>query len=168
MQQFPILLDGREIGTACLDGARCTARCRVPEDGLYRAYLRGAQGEALIGVLEPRAGAAYAERRLTEAERAALGTIAEAYAARSFAFAPEDWQPLPPGAFFRDEALNRALAQIPGAQTCREGGGRLLALPFDPCRPFPLQELFCFARIRRVGGGLCAVYRVDGQGRPIF
>ena len=34
----------------------------------------------------------------------------------------------------------------------RENGGRLeLALPYSPARPWPLPELFCFARVEEIG-----------------
>lgn len=51
----------------------------------------------------------------------------------------------------------------------RESGGRLeLALPYSPARPWPLPELFCFARVEEIGGAPHVVYAFDDRKRPIF
>ena len=51
----------------------------------------------------------------------------------------------------------------------RENGGRLeLALPYSPVKPWPLPELFCFARVEEIGGELHIIYAVDRRKAPIF
>ena len=51
----------------------------------------------------------------------------------------------------------------------RENGGRLeFALPYSPARPWPLPELFCFARLERIGGELHIIYAFDRRKAPIF
>ena len=51
----------------------------------------------------------------------------------------------------------------------RENGGRLeLALPYSPARPWPLPELFCFARVEEIGGELHILYAFDRRKAPIF
>ena len=51
----------------------------------------------------------------------------------------------------------------------RENGGRLeLALPYSPARPWPLPELFCFARVEEIGGEPHIIYAFDRRKAPIF
>ena len=58
-------------------------------------------------------------------------------------------------------ALSRALR--------RETHGRVeFALPYSPARPWPLPELFCFARLVEMGGEAYVVYAFDEQKNPIF
>lgn len=69
--------------------------------------------------------------------------------------------------FFGNKRLDAELAATPDVRWRAEGGTRCLALPYAADRPFPLVELFCFARVERVCGRECAVYRVDGNGFPV-
>ena len=47
--------------------------------------------------------------------------------------------------------------------------GRLeLALPYSPVKPWPLPELFCFARVEEIGGELHIIYAFDRRKAPIF
>ncbi len=51
----------------------------------------------------------------------------------------------------------------------RERGGRLeLALPYSSAKPWPLPELFCFARLESIGGELHIIYAFDRKKDPIF
>ena len=43
-----------------------------------------------------------------------------------------------------------------------------LALPYSPARPWPLPELFCFARVESIGGELHIIYAFDRRKAPIF
>ena len=72
-----------------------------------------------------------------------------------------------PGRLLADPALRRCLEGTPRALRRREGERQLLAFPVEEGRPFPLEPLFCLARIRRVEGQLCAVYAFDREGRPL-
>ena len=49
----------------------------------------------------------------------------------------------------------------------KEGGLLYLALPLAEDRPFPLETLFCLARLETVAGCLCAVYAFR-EGEPIL
>lgn len=168
MEQIPLLLEGWEIGAVTIRGGCAAVRAALLEDGLYRAYLRGGNGELLLGVLEPRENALRAEKRLSAPELAALGPILDARARRSFSFAAERWEPVGDAPLFADATLSRRVSAIPGGRYRRDGRGTHLALPYAPDRPFPLAERFCFAQIRAVEGQLCAVYCLDAQGFPIF
>ena len=39
----------------------------------------------------------------------------------------------------------------------------LLAIPLEEGGPFPLEALFCLARVERVAGQLCAVFAFRGE-----
>ena len=70
--------------------------------------------------------------------------------------------------FFEDARLNAQLAAAADALWCTEGGVRRVALPYAQDAPFPLVELFCFARIDSVCGKMCTVYCADASGRPVM
>lgn len=42
------------------------------------------------------------------------------------------------------------------------------ALPYSPARAWPLPELFCFARLARIGDESYIIYAFDRSGSPIF
>ena len=69
--------------------------------------------------------------------------------------------------FFGDARLDAQLAALSGVRWRAEGGVRELAIPWEPGEPFPLTELFCFARPESVEGRSCVVYRIDAQGMPL-
>ncbi len=69
--------------------------------------------------------------------------------------------------FFGDAALDRELAATPCVLWRAEGGTRFLALPYAADKPFPLVELFCFARVECVCGRECVVYQIDRAGMPV-
>lgn len=70
--------------------------------------------------------------------------------------------------FFDDARLNAGLTAEKAALWSAEDGMRRVALPYARDAPFPLVELFCFARIETVCGKLCAVYCADAEGRPLM
>lgn len=80
----------------------------------------------------------------------------------------EAWHALPQGPLFRSAQLDCALSCISGAMLCEENGEKLLALPYDEDAPFPLPELFCFARVGSVRGERCVIYRLNRKNSPIF
>lgn len=80
----------------------------------------------------------------------------------------EQWQKLGGGPFFRLARLDCALARTRGAMFCRRGEENLIAFPYAPDAPFPLEELFCFARIGEILGKRYVIYRLNGQNNPIF
>ena len=141
MEEIRLFCGGQPRGAVTLDRGDSRREVRAemadPGDGLYRAFLVGERGELPLGVMEPQRGALAVCRRLYARDVAALG------------------------------ALQRCLEGTPRALRRREGERQLLAFPVEEGRPFPLEPLFCLARIRRVEGQLCAVYAFDREGRPL-
>ena len=70
--------------------------------------------------------------------------------------------------FFDDIRLNAQLAATADALWSAEGGVRRVALPYAQGAPFPLVELFCFAKIELICGNEFTVYCADAQGRPLM
>ena len=73
-----------------------------------------------------------------------------------------------PEQLFSAAWLRRGLHGLSGAMTCMENGMRCLALPYDPKAPFPLAELFCFARLRYLGEKAYVEFRFDEKDWPVF
>ena len=173
MDKFPLLYGGRPLGELTAEREALytwfDARCVLPGEGLWCAWAVGDQGELRLGVLEPRGDRASIRRRFSDRLTAPLGRIqwgeiraAHPAAAGEWAILTErEMRTFPP-------RLRRELAGTSGILFSREGERRLLAAPYDPARPFPLERFFCFARVRRIGGRSYAVYAFDGGGHPAF
>ena len=171
MDKFPLLRDGRPAGELTTEQEALytwfEARGRVPEEGIWCAWAVGDRGELRLGVLEPCGDGAVIRRRfsarLTEPlGRLLRGEIRPAHPAESGEWAPAA-EPL-----FRTPWLREALGGVSGVLVRREGERQYAAVPYDPARPFPLVRLFCFARIRRIGGRSYAVFTFDGGERPVL
>ncbi|WP_300412644.1 hypothetical protein [uncultured Oscillibacter sp.] len=173
MDKFPLTLDGRPAGelTAEREGLYTwfSARCPLPGEGLWCAWAVGDRGELRLGVLEPEGGQGVIRRRFSGRLTAPLGRVLRGEARPAGAREPEAWEPAPaPERLFRAPWLCRRLKGAQGALLRRAGETRYLALPYDPAKPFPLTTLFCFARIRGIGGAAYVVYAFDDRDRPVF
>ena len=69
---------------------------------------------------------------------------------------------------FLDEGLEQAYRRSRGAFVCRRENGFRLAYPLDCRSPFPLPELFCFARAECLGGRGWWVFSFGVDGLPCF
>lgn len=173
MDKFPLLMEGRPAGelTAEREGLyTCfSARCPLPEEGLWCAWAVGDQSELRLGVLEPEGSQGIIRRRFSGRLTAPLGRLLRGEVRPAGAKQPETWEPAPaPDRLFRAPWLRQRLRGAQGALLRREGEARYLALPYDPAKPFPLTTLFCFARLRSIGGAAYVVFGFDGQDRPVF
>lgn len=143
---------------------RVVAHMADPGDGLYRAALACGGRQLLLGVMEPADGELAVCRRLYSREIAGLGTPLRGEVWRSFSFQKSVWQETDcPGQLFEDRFLQSRLERTARAWWRRERGLLLLALPLEEGKPFPLEALFCLARVTRVEGRLCAVYAFRGE-----
>lgn len=172
MDKFPLMLEGRPAGelTAEREGLYTwfSARCPLPP-GLWCAWAVGDRGELRLGVLEPEGTQGTIRRRFSGRLTAPLGRLLRGEVRPAGAREPELWEPAPaPDRLFRAPWLRQRLSGAQGAQTRRAGEVRYLALPYDKSKPFPLTTLFCFARLRMIGGRAYVVYAFDGQDRPAF
>ena len=134
--------------------------------GLWCAWAVGRTGRLRIGVLEPEAGCLYIRRRFSHELTAPLGTVLRGEL-RSLTEEREHWEPLNLDSL-KSSYLRCQLGPLPGVLTCRMDGSRLIAVPRDDSRPFPLEAMFCFASSRPVKGRSCWVFRFDGREWPVF
>ena len=172
METVKLYCGGRPQGEVVIGPEEIRREVRAamadPGDGLYRAFLLGQAGELPLGVMEPAGGTLSVRRRLYAREIAALGPLERGEARLSFAFGEGVWQETDaPGQVTADPALRRRLESLPRVLRRREGERVLLAIPLEEGKPFPLEPLFCLARVTAAAGRLCAVYAFDRQGRPL-
>lgn len=179
-QRLTLLWAGRKCGelTVRQEGLylRLRAVCGLPGGGLRRAFAVGRTGEVRLGILVPEGGSLVpeggslaAERRLSVREAAAAGELVRGEVWPVGVPEGESWSE---GVFSRRlplaPELQKALGETSGAlYASGPGGGFLLALPYDPRQRFPLETLFCLARISILRGRAYAVYAFDGAGRPL-
>lgn len=172
VETIRLFCGGEPRGSVTLDSGDGRREVRAsmadPRDGLYRAFLIGERGELPLGVMEPSEGRLSVCRRLYARDIAALGRLERGEARLSFRFQEALWQETgTPGRLITVPELRKRLEKIPRAWHRREGERLLLALPLEKGKPFPLETLFCLARVATVEGRLCAVYTFDRTGRPI-
>ena len=140
-----------------------------PADGLYRAVLVGERGQLPLGVMEPHHGTLVLRRRpyLRDVEK--LGMLRSIQVSRSFAFRRgETWKRTDrPMDLFKSSFLRDRLVRYKTAWWKKRENTLLLALPLDEDAPFPLETMFCLARIEVVDDRRCVVYTFDRQEGPI-
>ena len=173
MDKFPLLWDGRPVGELVTEQEALytwfEARCRPPGEGLWCGWAVGDLGELRLGILEPRGDQASIRRRFSGRLTGPIGRLRWGEVRPARLSEPGEWKsPARPEDLFGSSWLKAQLRAIPGALIRAEGGRQYAALPYDPARPFPLERLFCFARVRRIGGRDYAVFAFDTQGRPVF
>ena len=175
MERAPVVLDGRTVGTltAAEEGLYVCYRAeyRLSCPRVLRLFAVGNRGELRLGIPEPRSGVFRLTRRLSAREGEKAGSLlrGELRGTEEEEEPASRWQSAEdPRLLFRTAFLRDQLRGCQGALTRQENGLRYLALPFDRRRPFLLTSLFCFARVRRIGGGEYAVFCFDRDENPVF
>lgn len=172
MDRFPVLWNGASAGelTTEREGLYTCfhVHCHPPENGVWCAWAVGEQGELRLGVLEPSGGAFVLRRRFSDHMTVPAGRLLRGEL-RPAGQPSVQWGPAAePEQLFSAAWLRRSVHGLSGAMTCTEGGVRCLALPYDPKAPFPLAELFCFARLRYLGEKVYVEFRFDEKDWPVF
>lgn len=170
------LAEGKGWLTVDTQGSRvvCAAQLGADGQGLYKCWLLGAGGKALLGTLIPEGEVLRLRRTLSVAELQRQGawppTGAEAVLAFSFSEQkkgiPQGWRREHNPARLMGEPLLAQAAGEGGALFRQEGNGFCLAYPFRTDRPFPLTPLFCFARLERLEGTDYVVFPFRPGGCP--
>ena len=174
MERLKVYCRGECCGEAEVkeDGARVEISVEIndPGDGLYRAVLVGERGELSFGVMEPRDGVLTLRRRPERCEVARVGGGQYIRVGCSFPFGKKcAWTRTDePGRLVRETFICERLACQPYAWWRRSGERILVALPLRTDAPFPLETLFCFARVERVEREMCVIYAFDGDGKPVL
>lgn len=174
MDKFPLIYAGRSVGELTVEQeglyTRFSAVCQLPKEGVWCAWAVGEQGEVRIGVLEPCGLEASISRRFSNRLTAPLGPL------RTGELRPageqtdcRDWKAVKrPEDWFRTPWLCMQLRSLQGVLAVREGTVCQIAIPYEAKQPFPITQLFCFARIATVAGRRCVLYAFDQNDLPIF
>lgn len=170
MDKYPLYLDGKAAGELTVTNsgmyADYRAVCRSPGPALLRAYLAGERSEILLGVLAPEGGAYTIHRRLSHHETENLGKLLRCEARRN---GEEAWEHVSaPERLLSTQFFSHMLQGIPGVLTRKRGERRLVAIPYDPTRPFPMTPLFCFSKICQIEGVKYAVFAFDAREVPLM
>lgn len=174
MEQVKLYWGEKAIGEVTLrpEGARTEIRASMedPGDGLYRAVLIGERGELMLGVLEPVERHLIICRRLYSRDVAGIGTLLRGEARCSFRFSSAaSWQETAcPAQLFQSRFFQSRLRSCGQAWWRRDRGKLYLALPLEQGKPFPLEAVFCLARVGQVAGRRCAVYVFDQHEDPLL
>ena len=174
MERFPLYCGGRKTGELTLErmGNRVEIRAAMstPGDGLYRAALVGERGEFPLGVMEPDGGCLRLCRRPYQRDISCLGMVLRGEARRSFAFKGANiWRRTDRPAELFKSAWPGENADNHGPMLWRREGECLsLALPYDRAQPFPLEKLFCLARLERMEGKCWVIYTFDREEQPVL
>ena len=129
-----------------------------PLQGIHRIVIEGDRSELLLGVLDT--GQTVLRRRLSLAVTEKAGCFCSARAERC-GVPRQEWRAVGEGEF--------AELLLPRGALCRKDGARrYLAIPWQEGEAFPLTELFCFARLRTMGGREWVFFTFDETGNPVF
>lgn len=172
MDKFPLYLEKKSVGELTVEPEALytwfTARCPLPDQALWCAWAVGDAGELRLGILEPAGGESVIRRRFSQQLTKPLGKLVRGEVRPAVSASGGEWEHLSqPEQEFHTPWLRRCLGQ----QKCllrRTGELRLVALPWDPKKPFALAPVFCFAALRRVQGREAAVVAFDPEEEPVF
>ena len=171
--------DGRGWLTFREEGGRVSCAAQLPRDeaGLYKGWLVGPSGRALLGTFIPEGAVLQLKRTLTldELRRQGAWPPQGAEAELTFRFTgkgersaglPQGWSWEPTPRRLMGEPLLARSAGDTGALLRRGKEGFSLAYPYRPGEPFPLTPLFCFARIEELEGRPYLLFPFRPGGRP--
>lgn len=158
------------------NGNRADLLIRVRNDGrgLFKAWIRGETGKLELGTLIPEQNELRLRRSvpLEKLKQAGCWPIKESGINLIHSFntggLPQGWreEETPVRLFAKDPILGEAAAKLKGCLLCVSEEGFHLAVPYGSRRPFGMIPIFCFARIRTLGGKAYTVFSFNGEGCP--
>lgn len=171
MDKIPLCWCGKNRGELTTEQEalylRFSARCRLPEPGLWCVWAVGEQGELRLGILEPCGDEAYLCRRFSSRMTAPLGRLLRGELRPVVPVDREEWSPLRVS-LLETPWLRQQLQRVKGVLFRTKDGVRYLAVPYVPQQPFPLVSLFCFANVQTINGRPYAVFAFDREEQPVF
>lgn len=155
---YPIYREGKQSGLLHISsvGEDTCFELSGDEQGLYRVWVEGEQGELLLGIMENgRLRRRFSPHMTRAIGRPVCGRI------ECLSQPESDWRGVADGEF--------PGWSLPPHARCRKNGRQYeLALPYEEGETFPLPPLFCFAQIYRREGKRWVVFRFDEEGRPVM
>lgn len=175
---LPLYLGSSVIGSViCRQDERhltLCARTYASLQGICRAYVKGADGNLLIGVLAPDHASFSAQRSITKTALADTGlsfdSITYAYAICSTKkSSPDttDWQKLEriPEILCKNNVVS-ALAKSTDALCDSNFSPTRIAVPLITGRPFPRPDVLCLLTPREINGTMYGVLGISKSGAP--
>lgn len=175
---LPLYLGPSVIGSVvCREEARhitLLAKTYASLSGICRAYVRGAEGKLLIGVLAPEGTAFSAEKSISKTSLASEGLsfdgITYAYAVSSSKNNTGDasvWKRIEriPELLCHDKVVF-ALAKSTDALTDSIFAPTRLAIPLITGRPFPRPDILCLLTPCEINGAVYGVLGISKSGAP--
>lgn len=143
MEQFALTKFGETVGEVQVEEEGLYevfhARFFQMPDGLHWVYAVGSRGSMRLGVLEQQGSEGVLLRRLSKQMLRPIGTIQAFRLGDASVEVP--WTEIRLGTTWWSK-----LSDTPGSKTKVEGTRRLLAVPYQPQKPFPLMGFFCFCK----------------------
>lgn len=146
------------------------------QSGLYKVYIKGNDGQLLLGTLVPEAGSLKLRRSFSieELRRAHCWPVEGGYAVLAFSFGRPSGEESPQGWMengleqvpIADAVLHRSAAQVRGLLVRRGRAGFWMAAPYGERSPFPITPLFCLGKPARIGQRRYILYHFDTRGYP--
>ncbi len=159
------------------EGPRAVVTAERPDDGrgLYKAYAVGPKGRLLLGTLMPE-GKTLRLRRivsLDELRRSGAWPVSSVAGELAFPFGggdpPPGWTWTDrPGELFQEPSLLRQASRLGRVLVRKEGQRWTLACPYRADKEFPLPEIFCFSRIKRINQREYCLFSFDAAGWPVY
>lgn len=132
--------------------------------GLWCAWAVGEQGAVRIGIPEPEGSRLCIRRRFSRRLMEPAGKILRGEL-RPLGEERMQWEALCTETDC-GRALEQRFRQLHGVLTCRMDDRRLVAIPRNDAAPFPLEDMFCFARLGQIGGRDCWIFAFDSRDWP--
>lgn len=154
--------------------AEILIRVRNDGRGLYQGWIRGEKGKLQLGTLAPEQNELCLRRNLSmeSLKRAGCWPIIDGGITLIHSFSngamPQGWrmEENPSRFFQKDPLLREAAGKLKHCMLHRNQEGFSLAVPFGRKMPFGMIPIFCFARVRTLGGKPYAVFLFDKDGCP--
>ncbi len=160
MEQFALLDKGKSVGEVGVkeEGLYLGfhAQWYHMAEGLHWVYVLGENGSMRLGVLERQGAHGVLQRRLSKQMLRPVGKIQGFQLGEASLEIP--WEPILPGELWWNK-----LSAISGSKTKQVGAKRLLAVAYQPQKPFPLMNFFCFCKPTTIGQSLYLVLTVEGD-----
>lgn len=176
--KLPLYWRGTEWGILhCRDAEVRTSfsfRCARPDAGLYKAYLSGSEGQALLGTPIPEGNCLMLNRTLTHHAMKTAGVFPPLrcelvlYSVNgTTSSAQKGWR------FARSDDLNALTSALgqrfrnqPQLWYARRPNGFALAIPWRLGQEIPVLPLICFAKMKYLDGRTFLQFEFDEMGKP--
>ena len=170
VNKFPLLWNGVAVGELVSRQSgqeTCfSVRGSLLQEGLLSVWAVGEHGELRLGLPQQQGSGIVLDKCFSRRMTEPLGRLLHGeLRAAGKTLTKTNWKPVDAGAF-RTVWLSHQLRRCAGARWATEGGGYLVAIPYEPCKPFPLMPMFCFVRLQRIGGQPYLVLRLNGEEEP--